>query len=217
MKKYIILLTTTFYLFQAHSQSFQVKKIKGRQALIEITQGQLEVDQEYSLKSNRNANQVSRGMLVGIEGANLMFRSRNSDSNGTTSSNTTFDLQTTFGWNFGHFEVGPKFSFTTSNGGVTTSNFGAGAFLDYNFQPNRIGESVIWGAFAAFSFATMEAGGSKSTDTTADAGGFMKWFPFNEWLCLRVNLKAEYSEAKTDVSTNKSTSFILNGGVATYF
>lgn len=208
-----------FICLQSWAQSFTVKKAKGKQALVEVHEGTLQPGQTYSLRgSGSTSGRSDRSHFVGISGLEYNFSSDSRESNSAKTSSTNFGLSLNGGWNLGSFEFGPTLGFQTSSGsGTTSSSLSGGGFFDFNFTPNLPGQSSIFCATAGASLSSVEAGGTKSSGYLFEAGAGWKFFPFNDWLSLRTNLKVRYSESKNPSTTTKTTSFLLDGGVVSYF
>lgn len=218
--KWTILLSLGLVPAIALSQTFQVKKVKGKTALIEVTSGQLKEGGRYliqDLASSPSNSEGHRNMLIGLEGSFLSLSSLTSDTGGSGSQATTTDLETTFGWNFNRFETGPLLSLTSSSGSSQSSQFALGGFFDYNLQENISPASRVYGGLFSFQMTNLEAGGARSSGQKISIGAFFKWFPGPDWLCLRTQLKYLYAENKNDLVTTKITGFVITTGVTTYF
>lgn len=199
--------------------TFTVRKVKGKQAVIDYTGPLLESGKTYSIgqsdSSGRNENRSHFALLREISFSNL------SSTTGNLSSGKVnrFSLIFGYGWNQESFEYAPLIGVTTLDAGNgATTVFSLGGIFDYNFQNNIPGNDSIWALSTELGYAkTNSANGSDSPVTTqAYASGAWKWFTFGHSTCLRFDLGYQYS--KTSGTTETTTSGVAaKGSFAVYF
>lgn len=140
-----------------------------------------------------------------------------SRSGGTTSGSTTaFYLDTYFGWNHVQYEFGPKLYFSNSSGGgnASISVFGLGAYGDYNFVPNRVGEKFVYGLTGDFMVGSASSGGTSGSSMGFSFGGVGKWyFASSSTSAVRMELVYDYDKSGS-VTTN---GIVARAGFQTYF
>ncbi len=201
----------------AFCASFTVKKVKGKQALIEYSGPQLENGKTYSISSpSDNSSSSDRSNFAILR--EISLSSLSSTASGVSAgTSTSFSLLLGYGWNYENFEFAPLLGFgTASSGGASATSFTIGALGDYNFQSNIVGNDSIWGLGAEITSAKRDSGSSSETRLNAFAGGFLKWFIFSPTTCLRLDLGYVYSKRTTTVDAVDS-GLLGKGGFAVYF
>lgn len=142
-----------------------------------------------------------------------------SRSGGTSpGSATALSLEGYFGWNHVQYEFGPKLYFSNSSGGGNTSfsTFGLGAYGDYNFVPNRVGEKFVYGLTGDLTVGSYSASNSSSSGSSVGFafGGVGKWyFASSSTSAVRMELVYDYDKTGS-VTTN---GIVARAGFQTYF
>lgn len=174
----------------------------------------------FSLISYQAAAQVRSG------GATSTYRPKTagflaqfssmSTSGGTASSSTTsLSLDGYFGWNHVQYEFGPKVTFlNSSGGGASSSVLGIGAYGDYNFVPNRVGEKFVYGLTGDFTVGSATVGGASESSMGFSLGGVGKWY-FASSSTSAVRLELVYDYTKTGPITVNG--IVARAGFQTYF
>lgn len=216
----LLALTTVILLSQTtFAQKIKVQKVKGNQAVVEFSGGSLKPDQVYELTSREftDAAQeiVARNYLVA-----LSFSLLNTKSDAPTSvSETDFSLTAKFGWNLGHFEIGPLASYSSdATGSITNSLFKIGAFADFNAISNIPGEVFLYGLGGTGSLGQYEGNGVKRDVMDLFIGPFVKWFPTGSSVAFRIDAGYIYQKQSGGIgSDNTITGLSTNVDILAYF
>lgn len=198
--------------FTATAQTFRVKKSKGRQAVIESTSPLIE-GETYTIQSNKQ---------TGLIGDDVVYtkpnRSReNSFSAGINSSffkgdniqEHEIDIEGRYGWNFGHFEIGPLVHINLLDQGAGfNTDFHIGGYADYNFNTNGGREEYVFGLTGqAFGGNREFTNGSSSQIMAIGAGGFLTWFLMGSTTALRFEGLVESKKIATSAASTNATGF----------
>lgn len=219
----------------AMAQQFKVEKVKGNKAVIEFSGGGLTQGHTYNvsqpgdeeLGSSPRKSGGGTGSRQYVVSGSFSFGSGTTSTSttisnvtSTTSSNTTsMNFVGRFGWNMGTFELGPLVAYTkdtTSTNDSSTMSFGA--FGDYNFTPNRPGESTIFALTAEGMYASNSTNSVNSSGMGLFAGGSLKWFGLTDSTAVRFDLGYNYQKLDSGSGTNATLQgFVGRAGIATYF
>lgn len=166
MKLYIPVVILTLASGVAHAQSFTVKKVKGKQAIVQMTSGSFTEGQSVTVGGSEASSSSSmggggsgsRGKFIGLEGG---FTS-SKVTNGTA---TTISTNVIYGWNKSSMEYGVIGGLTlVSGGGANLTTIIVGGRFDYNFGENRPGNDGIMYAGIDATYG-MTSGGAANTNT----------------------------------------------------
>lgn len=209
------LFSALFFIFsqQAFSYIGTVQKIKGTKAIVEF---------ERNAKV-REGDMVSTDMSSGgnNSSSSSMGKYQNRDyfltyaidlvnSSTAAGSVTVTALSTKFGFNFGHFELGPIFSMTsgsTSSSNTSTSTT-FGAFGHYNFTANKPNQDWVYYAGGKF---TQSSSGSGTTNIAGYGG--VSWFPFGN----NIAFSAELFGGQSTSNGSSITQMGISSGPLIYF
>jgi hypothetical protein len=223
-----LLFFVIFWIFTCQpsvAQIVRVDRIKGKKALVEISEGTLKTGEIYYLSSTPTSTSTSdvpssrtseisevssklssRDRLIGVTGN---VSSLSISGGGNSASTTGLLLSGRFGWNFTDHEYGTLGSLTIINGaGNSTSSFLIGGFFDYNLGPNKALEEALPGfggeaAVGASGVTVAGLGGSSTTSATTwylYPNGFIKWFYQQRSTCLRGDIGLLYQPILTNPS-----------------
>lgn len=208
---------------QAHAQSFTVKKVKGKQALIEmVIPGSLTSGETYTVGNEDfsaaldDQPKTGAGNRKKTIGASASYSSTKYDDSDYTV--TSLFLAGRYGWNQGSYEFGPLANFYMTDSGTGSSSakstsFGLGGFFDYNFTSN-VNASQVYGAGASFTYDTDKTGEADSVSSNAIfAGGFGKFFMLGTPTALRIDAGIDYAKYESRARNG----FVIMAGLQTYF
>lgn len=205
---------------EAHAQKIKVKRVKGKQALVEFSGGNLQTGQVYELASDEYSDSSSLGGSRKYV-VNLSAALSSTKDDGPSGENVTaIELKTRFGWNLGHIELGPLLTYSSSshtNGTVSTFSFGG--FADYNLLSNSPGEAFLYGVGGHLSIGQHDPGtGAKNDLMNLFAGPFVKWFPGGGNFAFRGDLGFIYQKISTSTSGDITNSGLQSSvGIIAYF
>lgn len=224
-KTHTYLITILLIILQAataQAEKIIVKKVKGKQAIIEST-SQLEEGQTYELASDPISDDVNFKTETLKSRSNSMTFGANLDfvRSDTVQSNTA-ELQFRYGWNFTSLEIGALLQVSSSDAGngATTSLLGGGYF-DYNMVANRGSKKIIYGPFALAGFGSTTypssgTGGSSSV-LMANLGGFLTYFIGDTSTALRAEAYGAYQQVNTSTAQNALTGGGIRALLLLYF
>lgn len=204
------------------AQQFKVERVKGNKAVIEYS-GRLIPGQSYSVTGGEEESSDSGSERRYVIGGSFDMRNltQNNSVLNTSAKDNAMGLTGRFGWNLGHFEIGPIVGYTNIDSEVRGQNFSMfsfGAFADYNLTPNIAGESFIFGASGEGSYGSISASsGTSSSVMSGFVSGFGKWFVFGPSTALRLDAGYLYEKTSSNNVTLTSQGFNIRGGLATYF
>lgn len=219
MKKFILsTLVVLAFSSESLAQKIKVRRVKGNQAIVEFTGGNLEAGRVYELTAD-DFNSTSTGGSARQYVAAVSMSLKNTKSDATGAQNETdITMAGQFGWNLGSYEVGPLGVFASSAGGYTTSSYKLGGFLDYNMIANAPGEVFLYGIGGTLTVGQSDNGlGVKSDLMGFTVGPFAKWFPTNNDIGVRIDLGFIYEKSSggsSDVTVSGVNSSL---GLITYF
>lgn len=227
MKRHLIWLlslllssTLSTYSSSSFAQKIKVHKVKGNQAVVEFSGGNLHVGQAYELAPDEFGEATSststRDYVVTLS---VSLQNTKSDASGAESE-TDLSLTSRFGWNLGTYELGPLFSYTSDGtGSITTTLYKFGAFGDYNMIANMPGESFIYGFGGTFEFGGLDSGvGSKKDLIEFFVGPFAKWFPTGSPVGFRIDGGYVYQKQTSGVGSETTISGLsATAGLTAYF
>lgn len=222
MKKMLLLLTLPLLLssHDAFAQKIKVKRVKGKQAVVEFSGGYLQTGQVYELAPDEYSEGSSAGGSRKYV-VSLAASLTSTKDDGPNSENVTvLNLLTRFGWNLGHIELGPLFNYSSSsqtNG--TVSSLTIGGFADYNLLSNAPGEAFLYGVGGYLSMGQHDPGtGAKNDLMNLFAGPFVKWFPGGGNFAFRGDLGFIYQKISTSTSGDITSSGLESSiGIIAYF
>ena len=215
--KLILFLSLVLFYQSSQAISLTVKKLKGRQALVE-TSIPLEEGQTYELQTDtisidtlNTKNQIRKNTFqAGVQIQSL--------SGATVQDNEIF-MSARYGWNFEIFEVGPTLIYQSVDlGAGTDSTILAGGYFDYNIAKNKYPKIFIWGPTLSAEFGSKQfnAGGSASL-INFDGGAFVTWFLAQSQTALRVEAKYHSQKISTSASDTTLSGFKSDVYLAFYF
>lgn len=220
MKKGLILIALLAFSTSAFAQKIKVRKVKGNQAVIDFSGGNLVPGQVYELAPDE-FGEASSGLAARKHVVTLDFSLSNSKSDATGAvSETDIALSSRFGWNFASFEVGPVIRYSSdATGSLTTSLVQLGAWADYNMIHNTPGEIFIYGLGGAFSAGQYDNGaGSTRNLMELFAGPFVKWFPTGSNVGFRFDGGYNYGRQTGGIGSDLTVSGLsLQAGLIGYF
>lgn len=215
--KKTILLCLILIPLSTNAVTVTVKKIKGRQAIVESSIP-LEEGQSYELQNDEVAidalttkNQIRKNSLQ--LGAQLQSLT------GTNVQQNEMGFSGRYGWNFENFEGGPTLTYESIDlGAGTDSTILVGGFIDYNLTKNKSPNIMIWGPTASVDFGSKQfkAGGSASL-LNIDGGGFLTWFMAQSSTALRIDGKYHIQKISTTTTETTLSGFKSNIYLILYF
>lgn len=221
MNKYLWL-SLVFVASPAFAQKFTVKKVKGTQAIVEVSEGVVVTGKTYDLGAGDGGGDLeftasSTGRRSKFIGFSAQISSIKSDTGGTTNQ---YGASGIYGWNLGTIEYGVGGSFLSKDTGTGAAmSYGVLGKFDFNLMPNRSGVTMVYGvgAQAGYDIANPAGGGTAVNTISAYPSAFLKWFPLGNSACVRTDLG--YSYAQASVSGTKSTlsGVAIAAGFEVYF
>lgn len=206
--------------FPAFAQTFTVRKVKGKQAIIVINNGSFYEGQTVTVDGGsssfgeaRPSSGGSRNNFIGLSGG-----INSAKSSASTSQVTTIAASVTYGWNKRTYEYGFGGSFSTMSGSNSNSTaMGLGGQFDYNFTENRPGVDQIAAAGVSGNF-TNTSGSSTGgfTAMTISPNVSYKWFALGTSTAIRVAGSIDITSTSGSRS-GTSTGFGINVGLHNYF
>lgn len=207
----------------ALAEKVTVKKVKGKQAIIE-SQTPLEEGQTYELVTDSSVSED-------VDYKSGVFKTRNNSLTlGTkldflksdNAQSTTYSLQARYGWNFSTLEVGAVLDVTSSDQGAgATTTLMAGGYLDYNIIQNRDPKKVIWGPFVLVGFGSTSypatATGGSSTSLNTNLGAFLSYFIGDSSTALRGEAYGTYQQVNTTATQTSQVGGGIRGLLVFYF
>lgn len=221
MKKALLLLTLPLLLSStnAFAQKIKVKRVKGKQAVVEFSGGHLQTGQVYELASDEYSDSSSSGGSRKYV-INLSASLSSTKDDGPSAENVTaLELKTRFGWNLGHIELGPVFTLKSEAKSTNSSLITIGGFADYNLLSNSPGEAFLYGVGGYLSMGQEDRGaGSKNDLMNLFAGPFVKWFPGGGNFAFRGDLGFIYQKVSTGTGGDLTNSGLESSiGIIAYF
>ncbi|MGZ3768953.1 MAG: hypothetical protein ACXVCP_05635 [Bdellovibrio sp.] len=219
MQKWIFLSAVLIFSTNAFAQRIKVQKVKGNQAVIEFSGGVLRPDHVYELSPEQftanNNESESRKYIIAV---GLNFHNTKSDAVNSVSQ-TDIILSAKFGWNLGHFELGPLVSYSsTDNGNLTNSLLKGGAFVDFNAIENLPGEVFLYGLGGTGSYGQYDGGSVKRDVIDFFVGPFVKWFPTGSPVAFRIDGGYVYQKQSGGIGGDLTiTGFASNIELLAYF
>lgn len=206
----LLVLLFTFGPEQAFSQTVKVRRVKGKNAIIESSVP-LEEGQTYQLQPESISEDVDYTASVSRSRDNSLTLGAQFDFlKSDTLESTNLNLQTRYGWNFTSFEIGGLLGVDMADAGNgATTTILAGGYVDYNLVANRDPNRTIYGPFVLAAFGSTQypsstAGGS-STLMQLNAGGFLSYFFSGSSTALRGELYANYQQVNTNAAQSNVT------------
>lgn len=221
MKFLGILLSFVFVAAFANAQTFTVKKVKGKQAIVQLTNGTFTEGQSVTVGSDSVAGGASavtpgggsttpRDHFVGLSGGYSSVKS------GTVTI-STLAVDVLYGWNPGSIEYGVLGSFGSVSGGSTsTSSFGIGGKFDYNFTENKTADG-IFGVGAQATYGTTSGGSSNATVITISPMASYKWFILGTPTAIRFDGGMDIVQTSVSGVSTSSSNPKIQFGLFTYF
>ncbi len=206
---------------ETQAASFTVKKVKGKQAVIEYTGPSMENGRTYKFStpnesSNSTTNSRDRFLII----RELILSSLSSSTSGTSGGTINqFSILMGYGWNKENFEFAPLFGFETLDAGAgANTTFTLGVLADYNFKPNIPEYFSLFGGSLEATYEKTNGSSAASSPSTTQAflSGFWKWFLFENSICLRMDMGYLYSKRSATTETTTS-GFYGKGSLVIYF
>jgi hypothetical protein len=218
MKTYLFLVPILFIL-SSTSQATQitVKKVKGRQAIVE-TGLPLEEGQTYELQKDQIAVDVNF-LPVQQRKNSLQLGAEFQSVNGSSVQDHRVSLTARYGWNFELFEFGPMMTYQSVDlGAGTDSDFLGGGYFDYNFQKNRAPQIFLWGPTMSAEFGAKQfKSGASANLMNLDPGAFVSWFFANSAAALRAEAVYHYQKITTTTTDTTLSGFKSKAYLVFYF
>jgi hypothetical protein len=198
-----------------------VKKVKGKQAVIEYNGPAIENGRTYKFampneSSTSTGDNRDRFLMI----RELTLSNLSSTIAGTSAGKSSrFSILLGYGWNKESYEFAPLFGFESIDTGTgATTIFTLGALVDYNFKANMSPYYSIFGTgLEGLYEKTNGNNGSASPSTTqAFLSLFWKWFLFENSICLRMDMGFLYSKTSSTTETTSSGLF-GRGSFVVYF
>jgi hypothetical protein len=211
-----------FALRTAQADQIKVRKVKGKNAIVESSIP-LEEGQVYEIVPEP----VSADVDFKTEGLksrsnSLSFGSQFSYLKSDTTESTNFSLQVRYGWNFSSLEVGALISGSSvDTGSGATTAYSLGGYFDYNLVNNRDPRKTVYGAFALAAFGSSQPPGSSTAGSTqtveGDAGAFLTYFIGDSTTALRGEGYFVYQQSNTSTLNSNITGAGARGLLIFYF
>lgn len=224
MKLFLLVFSILFIPFLAPATSTQIKvtKVKGKMALVEF-EGPLTAGQNYSIvSSDIGATELKMGPRKYRFGFTFYFSSLKTKTSSIDYNPSELTINSDFGWNFEHYEVGPILgysSISTGFGGSTTY-LTVGGFYDYNFSENKQTSPYLFGAGIKLAYINI-APASGSTGlflATVYPNIFWKWWAFGQSTALKMDIGYDIESGKDSAfSSTSSSGFKSTGALLFYF
>lgn len=221
--KSIVVISALLFSAPVLAQKLIVTKVKGSQAIVNVSNGKLETGQIIDLSDDETPEFSSAGggggrdNVIGFAGSVKMLED---DANGSKINTTEALITLAYGWNRGTVEFGPIGILGMADRGGAAGNvttFGAGGFFDFNFSPNRPGNDSIFGAGVQGTYQSTSGGGASSSVTTVVPSGFLKWFVLGRSsTALRFDLGYQY-QSQGGGSSRTISGLIVGAGFGVYF
>lgn len=177
-----------------------VKKIKGKQALVDIRGGE-SLQEGQILNVNTGAEDVvqtksltKREHVLSWKIDSGSVKNERKSASSIASSEASFSqFMLSYGYNFKAFQLGGELQYASdSSGSANNSSTQLGIFGKYNFIQDIPGESVVPSVGLSLGSYGMLSS-SSSSDTTYRGSyyrlfGGLSWYPFNEILAIETTL-----------------------------
>lgn len=207
----------------AQAEKITVKKIKGKQAVVEMS-SPLEEGQTYELVPDSVSQDVdyktdilsSRRNSLTLGGQFDFLKSDSYQSNG-------FSLQVRYGWNFSSLEIGTFADVNSDDKGAgATTTISGGGYFDYNLIPNRDPKKIVYGAFSLLgigstAYPSSSTSGGSSTTLQTNLGGFISYFIGATSTAIRGELYGSYQQVNTSAQQNSLIGAGARGLLVFYF
>lgn len=208
----------TFHSAAGASSSITVKKIRGKQAIVELN-APLEEGKTYQIETEKITLETdfseqfkSRYNSISI-GADLSFFS------GTKTLDNNFSFIGKYGWNYTNFEFGPVVNLQVYDKGFGTSTtYLLGGYFDYNYIPNKAPCELIFGPSVQLLLGnrTFETGGSAQL-SQAQLSLFLTWYINNSPLALKSELGYQIRRVTSSTGENDLSGVVSQIYMAYYF
>jgi hypothetical protein len=219
MRKWILLTILLTVSSSSFAQKIKVRRVKGNQAVVEFSGGSLQQGQAYELVQDE-FSEGSSSLSRRHYSVAAQFNLTNIKSDAAGSENET-DMSFTarVGWNFGQFEVGPLFSYSSdATGNVTVNVIKGGGWADFNMIPNGPGELFVYGLGGYGSFGQSDGAGRSLSLMEFGAMPFVKWFPTGADYGFRLDMGYIYQKQSGGTTGDATISGIgSNAGLIAYF
>ncbi|MBX3017542.1 MAG: hypothetical protein KF767_06625 [Bdellovibrionaceae bacterium] len=219
----LVLSLTTFALTTAaQAQSFTVKKVKGKQAIVQMTSGSFSEGQTVSVGGGEASSSYSSGgsagsrnKFIGLEGR---FTSTKVTVNNQSSTTTGIGLLATYGWNKLTMEYGVIGGVTiNSGGGSNSTDLEVGGVFDYNFTENRPGNDGILFVGANATFGSNSGGATSTTTIKIYPHVGYKMFALGNATAIRFHLGMQLLQTSGGGASGSDTQPLGGVGLQTYF
>lgn len=217
------LLALTLFTEQSKAEKIIVKKVKGKQAIVETTNAPLEVGQTYELANDPISDDVSyKSEVLKSRKNSLTFGTRFDYLKSDTLQSNNLNLQIRYGWNFSNLEVGALLEASSSDSGAgATTTFLGGGYFDYNLVANRSPKNLIYGPFVLLAFGSTSfpsgTGGGSTSQLSSNVGGFLTYFIGDTSVAFRGELYGSYQQVNTSTAQNSLVGGGFRGLLALYF
>ncbi|MFN7453805.1 MAG: hypothetical protein ACK5RO_04005 [Pseudobdellovibrionaceae bacterium] len=211
----------------ALAQSVRVDKIRGKKAIVDIIEGQIEPGMTLAPSGSSNAfDEFDEAAVRAASGKRNNFVAAsagiaqlpNKISGSSSTTETSLSASVMYGWNKRTYEFGPLFSFTSAKEqNFTASTLRAGGFYDFNFKPHTNSRDVFFGATGQATLGSYKSGTKSGSLFTLLAGGVMKYYPLHPAnLAIRVDGGYQYTNRSTKPSQTL-TGLVANAYFVFYY
>lgn len=215
MKLFIPVVILTLASSVASAQSFNVKKVKGKQAIIQMTSGSFSEGQNVTVgggeASYSSGGSGSRNKFLGLAG-------RFTSSKVGTETVTGIGLDVTYGWNKQTLEYGVIGGVTiNSGGGSNTTALRVGGVFDYNFSENRPGNDGILFASVQATYGTTSGGATNTTAIEIYPHIGYKMFALGNATAIRFHVGMNIAQTSAGGASTSDSQPGAGLGLQTYF
>ncbi len=218
MKTHLLLITFLFgFSSSIYATQITVKKVKGRQAIVE-SNIPLDEGQTYELQKDQIAVDVNFSPVQQRKNS-LQLGAELQSVSGSNVQDNRINLTARYGWNFEIFEFGPMMTYQSVDlGAGTDSDFLGGGYFDYNLQKNRAPQIFLWGPTISAEFGAKQfKSGSSANIMNVDPGAFVSWFFANSSAALRAEVFYHYQKITTTTTDTSLSGFKSKAYLVFYF
>ncbi len=218
MKTHLFLISFIFVLGSPmFATQITVKKVKGRQAIVE-SNIPLDEGQTYELQKDQIAVDVNFSPTQQRKNS-FQFGAELQSVNGSSVQDNRISIAARYGWNFEIFEFGPMITYQSVDlGAGTDSDFSGGGYFDYNLQKNRAPQMFLWGPTVSTEFGAKQfKSGASANLMTVDPGVFVSWFFANSSAALRAEAVYHYQKITTTTTDTMLSGFKSKAYLVFYF
>lgn len=214
----LIILVSLAFSITAWATSITIKKIRGKQAIVELD-SPLEEGKTYQIETekitlNTDFSEQFKSRYNSISlGADLSFFS------GTKTLDNNFSFIGKYGWNYTNFEFGPVINLQVYDKGFGTSTtYLLGGYFDYNYTPNKAPRDLIFGPSVQLLLGnrTFETGGSAQL-SQAQLSLFLTWYINSSPLALKSELGYQIRRVTSSTAESNLSGVVSQIYMAYYF